>query len=204
MATSNPNRRRGPKKTGGNRAPDIAWIQAVRDELVPANLSTKPAGFLYDVQWQWTGYADEVNPDFFAEWGRRSGGVFCNGTSFIRDETGMYIVDPDWVRLKRQCLRPPIKGGEVCYSHGGSVPVIKAAAQQRLDEAAEIVALRLLGLTGARDEENYRIRPQDRIAAINSALDRAGIKGLNTVNVEVPGFKKVLDRLFTDDSAEED
>jgi hypothetical protein len=205
MATSNPDRTRGPKATGANRAPDREWFAEVMEagELHAPDENFRPAGMLYDVQWQWEGLQEEINPEFFLSfWKYKSNIRRCTSDSYIRDESGMYIVDADWVRLRRPCLRLPIRGGEVCSSHGGSVPAIKEAAQRRLDEAAEIMAMRLLNLTSVRDEENLRIRPQDRLVAINSALDRSGIKGNTTVEVQVPGFKRVLDKLFSDDSGE--
>jgi hypothetical protein len=124
----------------------------------------------------------------------------CNGTAYIRDESGMYIVDNDWMRLTRPCLSIPIRGGTVCHAHGAAIPQVLAAAKQRLAEASEIAALRLIGLTGTRDEENHKIRPQDRIAAIGSVLDRAGVKGGVEVEMTGTGFQQVLSELFGKES----
>ena len=48
------------------------------------------------------------------------------------------------------------------------------------------------------------MRPQDRIAAIGSVLDRVGIKGGVEVDVKATGFQKVLTDLFgTEEEADD-
>lgn len=38
-----------------------------------------------------------------------------------------------------RCQRPAIKGGTVCYQHGGAAPQVQKKAQERLDEMADSV-----------------------------------------------------------------
>lgn len=191
--------REGPKvKTGGNTKPDRAWIEEVTEagELHEPDESTRPAGFLYDTLYQWEGYADEVNLEFFNSfWRGKPEDSRCNGTAYIRDMRGAYIVDCEWQRLTRPCLNRPARGTVVCHAHGAKIPAVKAAAQRVIAEASEIVALRLVGLTDPRDEEDSKVR----LGAINSVLDRAGIKGGVEVEVTMPGFKRVMMDLFGDD-----
>jgi hypothetical protein len=200
--------REGPKvKSGGNTLPDAAWIAEVSEngELHPPDETQRPAGFLYDTLYQWDGYADEVNIDFFqAFWRGTSKDPRCNGTAYIRDMRGGYIIDCEWERLKRPCLNRPAKGTVVCHSHGAKIPQVRAAAQRVLAEAAEVVALRLVGLTDFADEKENPIAHKDRISASNSVLDRAGVKGGVEVEITTPGYKKVMDLMFTDDSADDD
>lgn len=179
-----------------NTRPDIDWLDtALADErLYAVEPEDRPKDCLYEFQYQWDGYASEVDQDWFEAY--RRGDRKCTGTSYIRDESGMYIADNDWQRLTRPCLSFPAKGGTVCHAHGAKIPVVQAAAQRRLAEASEVVALRLVGLTKVRDEENVRIRPQDRIAAAASVLDRAGVKGGVEVDVKATGFQQVLSDLF--------
>lgn len=192
--------REGPKvKTGGNTRPDQAWVQEVEaaGELHAPDETTRPEGFLYDTLYQWEGYADEVNVEFFEGfWRGKPDDVRCNGTAYIRDMRGAYIVDCDWQRLTRPCLNRPAKGTVVCHAHGAKIPAVKAAAQRVIAEASEIVALRLVGLTDPHKEEDSKVR----LGAINSVLDRAGIKGGVEVEVTMPGFKKVMLDLFGDET----
>lgn len=198
--------REGPKKvTGGNTIPDRAWIEEIRaiGELHEPDEAFRPAGFLYNVIWQWEGTLEDLNIEFFESFipaGRRR----CNGTAYVRDERGGYVIDADWNRLTRPCLAAAARGTVICHSHGAKIPQVRAAAEKVLADAAEIVAMRLVGLTGATDENAESIAHKDRISAANSVLDRAGIKGGVNVEVSTPGFKNVLERMFGDDKAEPD
>lgn len=186
--------KRGKVKTGGNTKPDQIWLAEVAAELHEPDISNRPHSFLYDVQYQWEGYCDELNLEFFESF--RRGTRECTGTAYVRDETGMYVIDPDWNKLRRPCLAPPMNGSKVCQAHGGKIPGVKAAAERALAEASEVVALRLLDLTGPEIED-----VKTRLAAINSVLDRVGIKGGVDIEVQLPGYKKVMADLFGDDSS---
>jgi hypothetical protein len=94
------------------------------------------------------------------------------------------------VRIKKngdRCRRPAIPGGTVCKSHGGLAPQIQQAARVRLERMSEKMAEELLqvALDDAFDgDPRHRTV---RLAAINSALDRAGIKPPD--KIEVGGSK---------------
>lgn len=181
----------------GNTKPDISWLDEALEagRLFAVEKEDRPKDCLFEFNYQWDGDAGEVDLDWFEPF-RRSATRKCSGTAYIRDETGMYIADNEWQRLTRPCLSLPMKGGPVCHAHGANIPVVIAAAKRRLAEAAEVAAMRLVQLTGPRDEENIRVRPQDRITAIGSVLDRVGVKGGLEVDVKATGFQKVLSDLF--------
>lgn len=196
--------REGPKKqSGGNTKPDAAWIAEVADELHEPNEDERPEGFLWDVLYQWEGYADELNIEFFESFLRFPNQRRCNGTAYVRDHRGGYVIDCEWKRITRPCLALPAKGAVVCHAHGAQIPVVKAAAERVLATAAEVVAIRLVGLTGTIDEINQAIDHKVRLAAANSVLDRVGIKGGSTVEVTLPGYKKVLSDMFGDGGEED-
>lgn len=186
----------------GNSKPDREWIEAIGDDLVelPKDERGKPIKLdevPWDVGYQFQGYADEVAPDFFEDF--RRGERQCTGIAYIRDARGGYIIDLDGVRLQRICLAPPMNGMSVCGKHGGQLGHVKEAAQRRLSHAAEKAATTLIVLTDVRDEEGELVEQAVRVKAANSVLDRVGIKPGSTVEIEIPGYKKVLDRLFGDD-----
>lgn len=193
-------RKAAKKETGGNTNSDIAWLEAVMEagEIHEPDESQRPPGFIYDVHYQWDGLAEEVNVEFFESF-LRPGQRRCNGTAYVRDQSGMYIIDQQWERITRPCLSYPARGTVVCHAHGAKIPQVKAAAERVLAEAAEVVALRLVGLTGTVDEIKQAIDQKVRLAAMNSVLDRVGIKGGSTVEVQLPGYKKVLESMFGDE-----
>ena len=215
VVSSDPDFKPPPLKvtTGGNSIADQEWIGEMLADGSLRDITTEdydgpqpPDGFLYDVIYRWEADAEEANAEYFlqflhpnAQEKRR-----CNGTAYVRDQRGGYVVDRDWIRITRPCLRPPGRGADVCQAHGALVPLVKEAAQRRLAEAAEIVAMRLLGLTGPFDELNTPIEHGDRIKAANSVLDRAGIKGDIKVEVSAPGYKRVLEHMFSAEDESDD
>ena len=191
--------------TGGNSLPDREWIAAIGDDLVelpkdPATGKVKIDDVPWDVTYQFQGYADEVAPDFFEEF--RRGERQCTGIAYIRDAKGGYIIDLDGIRLQRPCLASPLNGMSVCQKHGGQLGHVKEAAQRRLSHAAEKAATTLITLTDVRDEAGELVEQSVRIKAANSVLDRVGIKAGAEIELDMPGFKTVMDRLF--DSPEEE
>jgi hypothetical protein len=60
----------------------------------------------------------------------------------------------------------------VCRYHGGSTAHVKQKARERLEQAADLMALRVIGI--AVDDG---IPPAVALAAAKDALDRAGVGG---------------------------
>lgn len=193
--------------TAGNSKPDQEWIEAIGEDLVelPRNPSTGKPIKIDDVPWdvslQFQGYADEVEPAFFEAF--RRGDRQCTGIAYIRDERGGYIIDLDHIRLQRPCLAMPMNGMSVCAKHGGQLGHVRAAAERRLTHAAEKAASTLIVLTDLRDEAGELVDQSVRVKAANSVLDRVGIKPGATVEIEIPGYKRVLDALFGGDDGED-
>lgn len=91
-----------------------------------------------------------------------------------------------------QCLKAPIEGGTVCSKHGGRAPHIKRAAQARIENAADRLAMQLLGMA-----EDPDMAPAVKLAAIRDALDRAGLSARTAVevSVELKPYEKLFERL---------
>jgi hypothetical protein len=196
----------GPKNRGyGNSLGDRSWIEEMyaAGELLDPNWDEKPDGFLDDPIYQWIRMAEEVETEYFEHFRHHASiasGLVCRGTAFVRDQRGGYVIDPEWHRIRRQCLNPPMRGASVCQTHGGLIPNVRAAAAARLAMASETMAQRLINLTNTKDENDNPIEHADRIKALNSALDRAGIRAGVEVDINTPGYKKILEDLFGDDS----
>lgn len=90
------------------------------------------------------------------------------------------------VRIKKdgnRCRRPAIPGGTVCRSHGGLAPQIAAAARARLEKMSNRMAEELLQIALDDAFDGDPRHRTVRLAAINSALDRAGIKPPEKIEV---------------------
>jgi hypothetical protein len=70
------------------------------------------------------------------------------------------------------------RGANVCRVHGGSAPQVKAAAQRRLQQAADVLVMRLLNFALDGDVD-------DAVAlrAMLGALDRAGFSVQHAVEI---------------------
>ena len=87
------------------------------------------------------------------------------------------------------CKKYAINGSNVCGTHGGKAPQVVAKAQQRLREAADRMATRLLCMA-----ENENVPAYVALQAINSALDRAGVSEQKQIGIthELKPFEQML------------
>lgn len=190
-------------KVRGNTKADVEWLEIQLNagrlyEYDTSDGAESPCGARY----QWQGYCDEIEPQWFLD--RARGTRRCSSTAVIRDDTGAYVTDLNDEPLRRPCLFPPVLGANVCRMHGGSTEHIKRGAAIRLAEASNKAADTLIRLTDPTDELGTPVEQKVRVQAANSVLDRVGIKGGVEVEVTTPGFKRVLERMFGDDSEEPD
>jgi len=79
-----------------------------------------------------------------------------------------------------QCSKVAMEAQTVCGSHGGRAPLAKAKARRRIEEAADRMAARLLGFA-----EGENVPAYVALAAVESALDRAGLKPPTQVDVGI-------------------
>ncbi|BBZ34115.1 HGGxSTG domain-containing protein [Mycolicibacterium confluentis] len=97
-------------------------------------------------------------------------------------------------RTGKPCQKYPVAGATVCRTHGGSAPQVQKAARRRLEQAADALVQRLLGiaLDGTAPD-------QVALSAVLAALDRAGLSVKSTVGVEVSAkpWEQVMDAVFT-------
>lgn len=93
------------------------------------------------------------------------------------------------------CKRPPIKGGNVCMSHGGAAPQVRRKANERLLQGVPKMLTELRRL--ATDES---IPANVRLAAVRDWLDRAGIgeADKHELLLTTPKWQEALDDIFTE------
>lgn len=96
--------------------------------------------------------------------------------------------------MGNQCNMKSIKGGRVCITHGGKLATVKKAAQAALAVAALPAAQKLIHIALTK----RGVADSDRIKAIIQILDRAGVEGKQTIEIEVAPWQKVLERVYSD------
>lgn len=92
-------------------------------------------------------------------------------------------------RTGKRCRKWAIRGGTTCPTHGGSTAHVKRKARERIERAADRLAMELLGIATSAESEAVRL------AATKDALDRAGLSAKTQVEVDVGirPFEKVFD-----------
>lgn len=93
----------------------------------------------------------------------------------------------------QQCRKWAILGGTVCATHGGAAPAVRRAAALRLAMAADRMAKNLLGLATEADTDSVKL------AATNSALDRAGLAAKSNMSIELSAkpFERVFEKIVS-------
>jgi hypothetical protein len=102
-----------------------------------------------------------------------------------------------------RCQRPAIKGGTVCYQHGGAAEQVQKKAQERLDEMADSVTAELQQRVELLFEDLDETEdPEERVKIMREArqlwtdvLDRTDHGPTETREIE--GLDVVAD--FTDE-----
>jgi hypothetical protein len=98
-----------------------------------------------------------------------------------------------------QCTKVAMEAQTVCGTHGGRAPQAKQKARRRIEEAADRMAARLLGFA-----ESENVPAYVALAAVESALDRAGLSAKTAVDVsvEVKPYEELMQGLAIDGLAQ--
>jgi hypothetical protein len=84
----------------------------------------------------------------------------------------------------QRCKKAAISGGAVCGTHGGGAPQVKHSARQRLLDAADPAAARLVRALESADE-------RAAIRAAQVILDRAGLGPKSAVELSGPDGRPI-------------
>ena len=91
-----------------------------------------------------------------------------------------------------RCTKVHIRGARVCKVHGGSLPNVKKAAARRLAMAADPAAAELIRIA----LHKRGVNDADRIKALLAILDRAGIAGKSTIEIELKPWQEILQKVY--------
>lgn len=88
----------------------------------------------------------------------------------------------------QRCKNAPINGTNVCRMHGGSAPQVRAKAEQRILEAADPAAAKIVALM-----HDKKVPYTVQLAAARDLLDRAGISKTQTVALELKRYERLAE-----------
>lgn len=86
-----------------------------------------------------------------------------------------------------RCRKPRLLGAKVCHQHGANLPHIREAARSRLLAYSDDAVSEMIKIAKSKNEDT-----SDRIRALNSILDRAGVDGKQTITLEVKPWQEAL------------
>jgi hypothetical protein len=86
-----------------------------------------------------------------------------------------------------RCRKPRLLGATVCQQHGAQLPHVREAARSRLLAYSDLAVQEMINIARSKNEET-----SDRIRALNSILDRAGVDGKQTITLEVKPWQEAL------------
>lgn len=170
----------------GNTKVDQQWVREHEQEfsLIP-DIDEVPFG----ARMQWSGKAADIGSMLQIPDPDRK----CIGRAFIRDAEGRRIIDSDGMVLTRPCSKWRMRGSLVCTHHGGLTDGGLAIAKRRLQESADSVVGKLIKIALSK-----KTLDAEAIKAINSILDRAGIRAGSDIQVDTPAWQGMLSELFTE------
>lgn len=178
-----------PEGKKGNSVQDQKWLEKQLEAGLIETIDESSDELPFGAMLRWTGDLEDIG----AGWQLPPEDRRCTAKSKVRDFEGRYIVGPDNEPINRPCAGWAILGGNVCVKHGGGIERVRAAAQVRLAGAADKLIGELIAIALNRDEDG-----KTRVNAINSALDRAGVKSGHEVTVVTPGWEKALQEAWDD------
>lgn len=170
----------------GNIEADDGFLEWMKDHGGLVVIDSDKLGLPFSCKTMWTKEEDDHSP-----WKIPPGEGRCTGKAYVRTIDGEYVVDAKKERIMRPCYNWPIRGAQVCVYHGGGFPRVRQAAHERLLGALDLVTRELVEMALSPATEQ-----KVKVQAINSVLDRAGLKAGIEVEVKAPGYEDVLRGLF--------
>jgi hypothetical protein len=106
-----------------------------------------------------------------------------------------------------RCKRPAIKGGTVCYQHGGAAPQVQQKAQERLDSMADDVTADMeAAISDLFDQLEDIEDPEQQLAMMRelrqqwvAILDRTGHGPTETTEMTGEGGGEIVFNLADED-----
>lgn len=115
----------------------------------------------------------------------------------VKDDDGGPVLNVDMEALKQRCPNWAMLGAALCVQHAKGSRAV-------MDEARQMIAGAALALTGQLISDALSAPfPSDRIKAINSLLDRFGLRGGIEVGPDMPAWRQVMDELAKETGTDE-
>lgn len=116
----------------------------------------------------------------------------CRHLRQMKDDLGQPILDVDHHPLKERCPSWAMLGANICVQHAKGSKAVMDEARLMIAGAAPALVGQLI-----RDalDTSLHANASDRIKAINSLLDRFGLRGGIEVGPDMPAWREIMDEL---------
>lgn len=116
----------------------------------------------------------------------------CRHLRQMKDDLGQPILDVDHQPLKERCPNWAMLGANICVPHAKGSKAVMDEARMMIAGAAPALVGQLIKEAFS---ESIASTPSDRIKAINSLLDRFGLRGGIEVGPDMPAWREIMDEL---------
>jgi hypothetical protein len=116
----------------------------------------------------------------------------CQHLRQMKDDLGQQILDVDKQPLKERCPNWAMLGANICVQHAKGSKAVMDAAREMIAGAAPALVGQLIKEAFS---DSILSSPGDRIKAINSLLDRFGLRGGIEVGPDMPAWREIMDEL---------
>lgn len=187
----------------GNQPHDEEFLDWMEDHGELEVVDPEELGVPFPAKLKWSRVDDDGSP-----WKIPRPGNRCKGQAYVRDADGDYVLDAKNNRIMRPCYAWALRGTSVCMKHGGGVERVRRAAMERLIGALDATSGELVKIALNLDAEGNQglgdIEPKVQLQAINSLMDRSGLRGGSDVHIaEDPAYLDVLKDVWREKHAED-
>lgn len=114
----------------------------------------------------------------------------CFSQRIAKDDDGNPILNGELEPLQLRCPKWRVTGGPFCLEHSGGSNTVQKLVREQLLSSAAAAAARLADIALKTND------PGDALKAINSILDRVGIRPGVEIVTEVPAYQQILKEMF--------
>lgn len=143
----------------------------------------------------WAGRSEDIGSQYTLPPDR----LRCVRKTQVLDNDGRQVLDESHGPLMERCHRWAMRNAGLCTQCAGGNAAVQRAVRERIAGAADVIAGELIAMA-----LNHTVEDATRLRALNSLLDRFGIRAGVELSPDVPGWTEVLKAMMDGDADEPD
>lgn len=143
----------------------------------------------------WSGRTEDIGSEYHLP----PDDLRCTKLRVMHDDDGGQLLNLNMEPLRQRCMKWAIINSHLCIDHAQGSQAVQQAVKAKILTAADAIAGALI--TIALDPQE---KAAERIKAISTLLDRAGIRAGVEISGEIKGWQAVLKTLMDDESGDDE